>query len=130
MMIGWNMLAMIIGESAMEMEFPTKQSYLDWRAEMRADYTALSKLLRELKGNITLTARTSAKNVSAEKALAAAEARKAKWRSKLISTAGMQHAQIFLRKKATTIMTDRRDAKVIAIASWTKWRETNQPPSS
>lgn len=105
------------------MDFPTRKSYLEWRTVKRIEYIMVSGYLRDLKDEISNTMRQSAHTITCEQQATASQNRRSKIRP--LSTVVQQNTQLFLRKKATTIMNERRAAKEIARALAKKGRESN-----
>ncbi len=109
------------------MEFPTKQSYVEWRNARRHEYAFLSQKLRDLRVNLSTTQRQSSLRVNAERAAARAENRPARWKRHVVRVAADQHTKLYLRAQARAMMQARETAKAIARDSWETWRESNQP---
>ncbi len=111
----------------MTLSFPTKQTYLDWRNEKRADYRLLARTLRELRIELHDLQSASAHRITEERAQAAAEGRPARWLKLRASVVDRQHTRQYLRARARELMAERQEAKALAIASWETWRQSNQP---
>lgn len=111
----------------MTLSFATKQTYLDWRTEKRAEYRALARTLRELRVSLSKRQSDSMKRIWREQARAKAEGRPPRWKKLVVDVAPTYHSKQFLRAQATALMQLRREAKAVAIASWETWRQSNQP---
>lgn len=109
------------------MDFPTKQSYVEWRDVKRVEYALIARTLRDLRIDLSRTQSESAKKISEERTLATAEARPARWRRLRVNVATTQHTKFFLRGKARELMAARTAAKEVARGSWERWRASNQP---
>lgn len=77
------------------MRFPTLNAYIAWRGEKRVEYHLLSTRIRLAKQEIR----------------------------SLGTAPELQCSLIGLKADATTIMDERREAKVIARDSWDAWQE-------
>ncbi len=109
------------------MEFQTKQDYLDWRQQKRAEYAFLSANLRQIRQRLGRTQSASMKAIRKEQVAAKAESRPARWRVLVVNVAADQHTKLFLRAEARKTMAERAEAKAIARESWERWQQSNQP---
>ncbi len=88
--------------------FPTLKSYLEWRATMRAEYKTLSKTIRKTKITIAETSRRRALENAGE------------------YPGGYQQQLPSLQFRATEILEQRKEAKVVARNSWETWIDRRQ----
>ena len=79
-------------------DFPTLESYVAWRDEMRAVYKYMSRDIRMLKNEINATFRNGG------------------------YAGNMQNSLVELQYKANDMMEKRREAKIVARNSWAKWK--------